>query len=331
MDIVILTALGVGGSTIFGAVIGLIFKRTNKEFGDLVMSLSAGIMLAAAFLGLIVPSLEYGGEAGVFITSIGMFAGAMLVNCFDYLLKIYNGSLGVGSKNKNISSDSLRRALTFASAIAIHNLPEGIAAGVGFGSDDTSQALIIAGAILLSILIIAIGMYIYNSSTNSIYSAADQISSQEQDSFNSQWTSYEEAQPGSSVKNMISKLISNAKTNAEEKTKLPDLYYVPNDPDQEDNNTVFLVGSDVAEPNISGFNSARSQIQTKHTYYVELHYSDVTSLVDAIYIHYYSPSQADYTLPQLGEEGEKTTYDNDVATAGVVESDYTAQVTTDND
>lgn len=149
MDIVILTALGVGGSTVFGAVIGLIFRRTNKEFGDLVMSLSAGIMLAAAFLGLIIPSLEYGGDGGVFITSIGMFIGAMLVNCFDYLLKIYNGSLGVGSKNQNISSNSLRRALTFASAIAIHNLPEGIAAGVGFGTGNMTDGIFIATAIAL--------------------------------------------------------------------------------------------------------------------------------------------------------------------------------------
>ena len=60
--------------------------------------------------------------------------------------------------------------------------------------ENASKALIIAGAILLSILIIAIGMYIYNSSTNSIYSAADQISSQEQQSFNTQWESYEQNQ-----------------------------------------------------------------------------------------------------------------------------------------
>ena len=71
--------------------------------------------------------------------------------------------------------------------------------------ENASKALIIAGAILLSILIIAIGMYIYNSSTNSIYSAADQISSQEQQSFNSQWESYDQVQPCSSVKNKITK------------------------------------------------------------------------------------------------------------------------------
>ena len=44
---------------------------------------------------------------------------------------------------------SLSKVLLFVMAIAIHNLPEGIAAGVGFGSDNTTQALIIAGGIAL--------------------------------------------------------------------------------------------------------------------------------------------------------------------------------------
>ena len=43
----------------------------------------------------------------------------------------------------------MSRVLLFVLAIAIHNLPEGIAAGVGFGSGDTTQALIIAGGIAL--------------------------------------------------------------------------------------------------------------------------------------------------------------------------------------
>ena len=174
--------------------------------------------------------------------------------------------------------------------------------------ENASKALIIAGAILLSILIIAIGMYIYNSSTNSIYSAADQISSQEQQSFNSQWESYEEAQPGSSVKTMISKLISNAKTNEAEKTKLPDLYYEPSINDVTAGETNLMVISDTDEIDVAGFNAARSQIETKHTYFVELHYSNDTSLVDAIYVHYLKPGDESegeanaYNLPTLGED-----------------------------
>lgn len=155
--------------------------------------------------------------------------------------------------------------------------------------ENASKALIIAGAILLSILIIAIGMYIYNSSTNSIYSAADQISSQEQQSFNSQWESYDENQPGSSVKSMITKLISNAQVNDEEKTKLPNIYYEAKDENKEGKGED--VESTVSDANVSGFNTARTNLETKHTYYVELHYSSETGLVDKIAIHYEEPDE----------------------------------------
>ena len=159
--------------------------------------------------------------------------------------------------------------------------------------ENASKALIIAGAILLSILIIAIGMYIYNSSTNSIYAAGDQIASQEQEAFNSQWTSYEEDQVGSSVKNMVSKLISNARQNAEERTKLPNLAYTASDGGAREE-----VVSQVNATNIAGFNAARTQLETKHTYFVELHYSADTGLVDMIEIHYEEPD----ALPTLDQE-----------------------------
>ena len=64
MNMVILTALGVGGATIFGSIIGFIFKNISHKFSDIVLSFAAGVMLAAAVLGLILPSLEYGGQWG---------------------------------------------------------------------------------------------------------------------------------------------------------------------------------------------------------------------------------------------------------------------------
>ena len=60
MKLVILTALGVGGATVIGAVLGFIFKKISHKFSDIVLSFAAGIMLAASVIGLILPSLEYG-------------------------------------------------------------------------------------------------------------------------------------------------------------------------------------------------------------------------------------------------------------------------------
>jgi ZIP family zinc transporter len=60
MKMVLLTALGVGGSTIFGSLIGFFFKKISHRFSDLVLSFAAGVMMSAAVLGLILPSVEYG-------------------------------------------------------------------------------------------------------------------------------------------------------------------------------------------------------------------------------------------------------------------------------
>lgn len=61
MTIVILTALGVGGATAIGAIIGFIFKNISHKFSDVILGFAAGVMLCAAVLGLIVPSLDLGG------------------------------------------------------------------------------------------------------------------------------------------------------------------------------------------------------------------------------------------------------------------------------
>ena len=147
MEMVLLTALGVGGATIIGAVIGFIFKKISHAFSDIVLSFAAGVMLAAAVLGLIIPSLEYGGRFGIIITIVGIFAGAVCLNLIDKLVPHLHKIAGVDGEAHKKSEVS--RVLLFVAAIAIHNFPEGIAAGVGFGAGDTAQALIIAGGIAL--------------------------------------------------------------------------------------------------------------------------------------------------------------------------------------
>ena len=148
MQLVLLTALGVGGATIFGSVMGFIFKKISHKFSDIVLSFAAGVMLAAAVLGLILPSVEYGGEWGVLITVAGVFAGALFLNVIDKLVPHLHRIVGADiEEHKN--NDKLSKVLLFVTAIAIHNLPEGIAAGVSFGSDNTTEALMIAGGIAL--------------------------------------------------------------------------------------------------------------------------------------------------------------------------------------
>lgn len=147
MELVLLTALGVGGATVFGSLIGFVFKKLSHKFSDIVLSFAAGVMLSAAVLGLILPSLEYGGDWGLLITVAGIFVGAVCLNLIDKLVPHLHKLVGADVEEHH--NANLSRVLLFVTAIAIHNLPEGIAAGVGFGSGNTTQALLIAGGIAL--------------------------------------------------------------------------------------------------------------------------------------------------------------------------------------
>ncbi len=147
MYIVVLTALGVGGATVVGALMGFLFKGFSDRFGNLIISFAAGIMLSAAVTGLILPSIEYGGRFGVPIAILGILFGAVCINLSDKLVPHIGRLVSDGRIGE--SSGRLNSVLLFVIAIAIHNLPEGIAAGVGFGSGDTGGAILIASGIAL--------------------------------------------------------------------------------------------------------------------------------------------------------------------------------------
>ena len=142
MKIVLLTALGVGGATVFGALIGFIFKKISHKFSDIVLAFGAGVMLSASILGLILTSLEYGTKYNVIISLLGIFSGAI---CIDLIEKLVPHIDTITTTD----NESFKKVMLFVLAIAIHNLPEGIAAGVGFGTGDISSAIMIAVGIAL--------------------------------------------------------------------------------------------------------------------------------------------------------------------------------------
>lgn len=141
--------------------------------------------------------------------------------------------------------------------------------------ENASKALIIAGAILISILIIAIGMYIYSNSQSSIYNATSQMSTQEKSAFNQAWTIYEGNQLGSNCRTLISQLISSNSTNANEAGKLISL----------------TVDGQVVTPQVNNIQSVamtalKDNIDLRHTYTVTTSQNEATGLVDMITITY---------------------------------------------
>lgn len=148
--------------------------------------------------------------------------------------------------------------------------------------ENASKALIIAGAILLSILIIAIGMYIYNSSQNSINQAATQISQQEVNAFNATFLMYEDKQIGTNVRSLINAMSSGASQNAEEESKLPDLVYQAASASEDPTTVTSVVG----DTQISAFNTARTAIQARHYYYVQFELNATSGLIDKVIVSY---------------------------------------------
>lgn len=162
MQLALLTALGVGGATIFGVLLGFLFQKIPHEFNDVVLGYAAGIMLGAAILGLIIPSLD---EGNVWITLIGILTGAVFLNFADKVTSHLHHITGMDQEAHSDKQNQLNKVMLFVMAIAIHNLPEGIAAGVGFGTENIGNAITVAlgialqnipeGMVIVSPLIIA--------------------------------------------------------------------------------------------------------------------------------------------------------------------------------
>ena len=146
---VILTALGVGGATVIGAFFGFIFKKLSHKFSDIVLSFAAGVMLAAAVIGLILPALEGGSTVNFVVVLVGIFTGAVFLNLLDKFVPHLHKLAGIGEEKHPAETERLNKILLFVMAIAIHNLPEGIAAGVGMGGEDIGSGITVAGGIAL--------------------------------------------------------------------------------------------------------------------------------------------------------------------------------------
>lgn len=146
MFVVFLTAIGVGGATIAGSILGFLFKSLSHHICDVILAFAAGIMLAAAILGLILPAVESAKFPDVFLTVCGIFSGALILSGIDRLVPHLHKLF---KPESDYEHTKLNKALLFVSAIAIHNFPEGLAAGVSFGCDNPGEAFLISGGIAL--------------------------------------------------------------------------------------------------------------------------------------------------------------------------------------
>lgn len=138
----ILASLIAGLMTGVGAIPIFFTKNISEKMLDTLLGFAAGVMLAATSFSLIVPSLEAsgGGIKGALITALGIFAGSIFLDLTDK----YSPHVHLLDKRVEGSSTSLKKIWLFIIAITLHNFPEGLAVGVGFGDDNVRNGLSIA-------------------------------------------------------------------------------------------------------------------------------------------------------------------------------------------
>lgn len=134
-----ISAAGLCGATIIGAFIGFGIKELPHKWNDAVLGFCAGIMLASAILGLILPATEQAGDRLWWLIGISVLAGALLLNVLDLVTPHLHNITGI-DQEEHANNATLNKVLLFVMAIALHKLPEGIATGVGFNAEDISDA-----------------------------------------------------------------------------------------------------------------------------------------------------------------------------------------------
>jgi len=117
-----------------GALAVLIWQKPSRRFLDISLGFAAGIMLTASFTSLILPGVEYGGILPVIL---GMSLGVIAMILGDqFVPHLHPGRGTEGPETKRI-----RAVWLFILAITLHNMPEGLAVGVGFGSGNLKDAI----------------------------------------------------------------------------------------------------------------------------------------------------------------------------------------------
>ena len=134
-----ISAAGLALSTVFGSILGFFVKELPHKWNDAVLGYCAGVMLAAATLGLILPAADSVGIGKWWIIIIGEMLGVAILYCLDLFAPHLHKLTGL-DREEHKNNASLNHILLFVMAIALHKLPEGIAAGVGFNAAETSTA-----------------------------------------------------------------------------------------------------------------------------------------------------------------------------------------------
>ncbi len=146
--IAVLASLAAGAATGLGALPVLFFRTLSARMRDGFLGFSAGVMLAASAFSLIIPGIEAASErTGTTIAAVIVGAGILLGGGFVWLIHalVPHEHFVKGAEGTTVAeARKIRRIWLFILAIAVHNLPEGLAVGVGFGGENIGNGVALA-------------------------------------------------------------------------------------------------------------------------------------------------------------------------------------------
>jgi ZIP family zinc transporter len=119
--------------TAIGASVVFIFKNIRKSIMDAMLGFAAGVMIAASFWSLLNPAIEMAENLKMtswLIAFIGFLSGGVLLYIGDKIFYIFSKK----SNKTNKEKASFKRCAMLIFSITLHNIPEGLAVGVAFGS-----------------------------------------------------------------------------------------------------------------------------------------------------------------------------------------------------
>ena len=148
MSQVWICAAGLCGATIVGSLIGFMIKELPHKWNDTVLGYCAGVMLAASTIGLIVPAFEMTGHW--WLVAIGVMVGALFLNLLDLVTPHLHHITGLDEAEHHHNA-SLNHVLLFVMAIALHKLPEGMAAGVSMSEGTEGSWAVTLGIALQNV------------------------------------------------------------------------------------------------------------------------------------------------------------------------------------
>lgn len=146
-QIIILMISIAGLATGLGALPILFTEDISQRALDTLLGFAAGVMLAATAYSLILPAINHGGGdlKSVLIASGGIILGGVFLEVFDKLLP----HVHIDERKEGRDSQMVTGIWLFVIAIALHNFPEGLATGVGFGTGNISDGVAISAGIAL--------------------------------------------------------------------------------------------------------------------------------------------------------------------------------------